>query len=143
LQTVSFCSCHDAEKIPAEARTVVISITSPGSPPPHLEEGFAAALQLAFDDVSYPMRGQDRNQMPISRSQVAEIVAFLRLWHGMPNGPTHLLVHGETGLRRAATAIARFAAEYLGLAHQQDFACAEPALLSRLREMAGQQPDNP
>jgi len=76
LQTVSFCPCHDAEKIPADMHTVVISITSPGAPIPHLEEGFAAALQLVFDDVSYPMRGHDRNQMPISRSQVAEIVAF-------------------------------------------------------------------
>ncbi len=140
LQTVSFCSRHDAEKIPADARTVVISITSPGSPLAHLGEGFAAVLQLAFDEVSYPMRGQERNRMPISRSKVAEIVAFLRLWHGMPNGPTHLLVHGETGLRRAA-AVARFAVEYLGLAHQQDFAFADATLLSRLREMAGLHPD--
>jgi predicted protein tyrosine phosphatase len=140
LQTVSFCPRQDAEQVPADAHTVVISITSPGSSPANLGEGFASALQLAFDDVSYPMRGKERNQMPISRSQVAEIVAFLRLWHGMPNGPTHLLVHSDAGLRRAA-AVARFAADYLGLAHQQDFAIADATLLSRLCEMAGLRPD--
>lgn len=136
LEKVTFCAQDEAEKMSGDPDTVVISLVSPGSSPAKLAKGFAAVLQLDFDDVNYPLHGKERVRFPISRGQAAEVVAFLQLWHGMPNGPKRLLVHSESGLSRAS-AVAQFSAEYLGLAHDQEFTFANAAVLSRLRKAAG------
>jgi hypothetical protein len=64
LEKVAFCSQDEAEKMSADPDTVVISLVSPGASPAKLAKGFAAVLQLDFDDVSYPLYGKERVRLP-------------------------------------------------------------------------------
>lgn len=138
LQRVHFVSRAAAEATPGHPGALLVSLHDPGSPPPALQHGWRALLQLAFFDADDDMAEfAAREGLALCEpADAVRIVRFLDHWHAQRDGPTDVVAHCEQGISRSA-AVAKFCARRYGLDFPWDYPFANRRVLRLLHEAAG------
>ena len=111
-----------AEAHQPKPRTVIISITNPGSGDAILADGYAAVHRAKFWDITAPVVEDDEEYLPMTPAQAAAMMAFART--ALPRAD-HLVVHCEAGISRSAGSAVALA-EIFGLGDADDLARRYP-----------------